>query len=143
MADPGRHVHLVSGSRAEDVGYQTAADTALLCAEARIDYRLIGGLSVSLIHAAQRAPGEVPPRLTADVDLGADDRMVAESGLDVRLLRRGYRMTHGNRFVKEEGGMGACHRHPDSHSGRSAAQQCRMRSADRRCGAWPPTRAVH
>lgn len=51
------------------------------------------------------APGEVLSRQTADADLGAEDHIVAESGLDVRLLGQGYRRTEGNRFVKGEGDL--------------------------------------
>lgn len=105
MSEPVRHAHLASASLAEDAGYQTAADIALLCAELGIQYRLIGGLAVALIHAAHGAPGEVPSRQTADADLGAEDHIVAESGLDVRLLGQGYRRTEGNRFVKGEGDL--------------------------------------
>ena len=103
MADSGLRVHLASGSRAEDAGYQTAADIALLCAQAGIEYRLIGGLAVSLIHAAHGSPGDLPARQTADADLGAEDHAVAARGLDALLLEQGYRQTQGNRFVKGEG----------------------------------------
>ena len=103
MADSGLRVHLASGSRAEDAGYQTAADIALLCAQAGIEYRLIGGLAVSIIHAAHGAPGDLPTRQTADDDLGAEDHAVAARGLDALLLEQGYRQTQGNRFVKGEG----------------------------------------
>ena len=103
MADSGLRVHLASGSRAEDAGYQTAADIALLCAQAGIEYRLIGGLAVSLVHAAHGSPGDLPARQTADADLGADDHAVAASGLDALLLEQGYRQAQGNRFVKGDG----------------------------------------
>lgn len=103
MSDLSRQVHLTSGSLAEDVGYETAMDIAFLCGELGIEYRLVGGLAISLIHAAHGSPGEVPPRQTADADLGAEDRVVAESGLDVTLLGNGYHQTEGNRFVKGEG----------------------------------------
>lgn len=103
VAEQDQHVQLASGSLAEDSGYRTAADIALLCGDLGVPYRLIGGLAVSLIHAAHGAPGDVPPRQTADADLGAEDHVVAEGGLDVRLLSQGYRQTEGNRFVKGEG----------------------------------------
>lgn len=103
MADSGLRVYLASGSRAEDAGYQTAADIALLCAQAGIEYRLIGGLAVSLVHAAHGSPGDLPARQTADADLGADDHAVAASGLDALLLEQGYRQAQGNRFVKGDG----------------------------------------
>lgn len=105
MAESVRRVHLASGSLAEDAGYHAAADIALLCAERGIEYRLVGGLAVALIHATHGAPGEVPPRQTADADLGAEGHIVAESGLDVGLLEQGYRRIEGNRFVKGGGDL--------------------------------------
>jgi hypothetical protein len=96
-------LNLVSGSLAEDAGYQAAADIAVVCADLGIEYRLIGGLASALIHAAHGAPGDVPPRQTADADLGADDLIVAAAGLKARLLAQGYRRSHGNRFVAGEG----------------------------------------
>lgn len=90
---------MVSGSRAEDAGYRTAADVALVAAQTNLAYRLVGGLAVSLLHAAHGSPGETRPRLTADADLGVDDKIVAEVGLAEVLRGLGYQQSEGNRFI--------------------------------------------
>lgn len=96
MADAARQVQLASGSRAEDAGYGTVADLSRLCSDLQIEYRLVGGLAVALIHAAHGSPGEVPARQTADADLGADENVVAESRLGTELQRQGYQQKEGN-----------------------------------------------
>lgn len=91
-----------STSRAEDAGYRAVHDIATMCAELQMDYRLIGGLSVALLYAAHGSPGSVPPRQTADADLGADHEVVAAAPVVRSLVARGYTKTAGNRFERGE-----------------------------------------
>ncbi|MCK0110547.1 hypothetical protein MWU75_00085 [Ornithinimicrobium sp. F0845] len=96
-------LHLASGSLAEDAGYLTSADIASVALGLGLDYRLVGGLAVSMLHAAHGSPGDVPPRQTADADVGMDHHIVTSDGLVQGLGELDYVQTEGNRFVKGAG----------------------------------------
>lgn len=91
---------LASTSRAEDAGYLALADVARVAGRLNADYRLIGGLSVSLLAATYRIT-DVPIRETADADLGARYEVVGNELLVGLLSELGYRRPGAsNRFVR-------------------------------------------
>jgi hypothetical protein len=90
---------LLSTSRATDAAYLAAADIADIAAELDVPYRLVGGNCVTLLVAAYQVTG-VPPRDTADADLGASYEVVGDPRLQASLLERGYARTAGNRFER-------------------------------------------
>ena len=96
-------VSLISGSAAEDASHRTAVDIAVAATQANLPYRLIGGLAVSILHAAFGSPGEVPHRLTADADLGVDDQILVGSDVGRVLEELGYTQVEGNRFIHGSG----------------------------------------
>ena len=64
-------VALVSTSRAQEAGYLAARDVQDLAERAGLQYRLVGGIAVSLLTWVHGAADRVPARDTADADLGA------------------------------------------------------------------------
>jgi hypothetical protein len=82
-------IELTSTSRAEDSGYHAVKDVAEIAAEISADYRLIGGHMVTMLVAARQVT-DVPPRETADADLGADFSVIADPALPRALRARGY-----------------------------------------------------
>lgn len=91
---------LSSPSRAIDAGHLAAADIAAVADAIGADYRLIGGNAISLLVWCHGASHLVPPRETADADLGAPPEVVAAPGLIGHLAGRGYRQEGGNRFLR-------------------------------------------
>jgi len=100
----GHAVELASASRASDGGFLAAADMAAVAGELDADYRLVGGMAVTLLVAAHGAAGLAPDRETADADFGAPAQVVADPRLVEALLRRGYVLHGGNRFRRQGGG---------------------------------------
>jgi len=84
-------------------GFLAAADMAAVAGELDADYRLVGGMAVTLLVAAHGAAGLAPDRETADADFGAPAQVVADPRLVEALLRRGYVLHGGNRFRRQEG----------------------------------------
>jgi len=67
----GRALELSSTSRASDAGFLAAVDLSAVARELDAEYRLIGGMAVTLLVAAHGASGLAPDRETADADFGA------------------------------------------------------------------------
>lgn len=93
------HLDLLSTSRSTDAAYLAAADIASVTAELDVPYRLVGGNCVTLLVAAYQVTG-IPPRDTADADLGVGYEVVADPRLPAALEGRGYQRTDGNRFER-------------------------------------------
>jgi hypothetical protein len=60
---------LLSTSRAQDAGYLAAHDVQVSCEAAALEYRLIGGISVTLLTWVHGVVDVVPARETADADV--------------------------------------------------------------------------
>lgn len=96
-------VHIISTSKAADLGYRALADVA--AAAQGHDYRIIGGHMVQLLLHAYPTP-EATERTTADADAGINRATAASQSLHGALIARGYRAEVGNRYVREEWGGG-------------------------------------
>jgi hypothetical protein len=94
-------LELVSTSRASDAGFLASADLSAVAKEMRADYRLVGGLAVTLLVAVHGATGLAPGRETADADFGAAPEVLAHPALLEGLRQRGYSRSGGNRFLRE------------------------------------------
>jgi hypothetical protein len=94
-----------STSAADDAALEGLRDLVEALGEA--DYRLIGGLALSLlIHAAATdVPAEVSRRSTADNDAALTEWVLAAAAIDESLRTRSYTRTAGNRWerVRESG----------------------------------------
>lgn len=96
-------VVLASTSRAGDAGYLAIRDLTTVVDSIDVDYRLVGGLSITILAALFGATG-VPVRETADADLGADFAVVGDRRLIDALTALGYeRPESSNRFIRELG----------------------------------------
>lgn len=62
-----RHVTVASSSNAEDAAWLAVADVARVATDLGVDYRLVGGNSVTLLVQVHDAATQVPGRATADV----------------------------------------------------------------------------
>lgn len=92
---------LRSGSRATDAGWLAAADIAAVAVALGAEYRLVGGLAITLIVHAFGAEAVAPARETADADLGVPFDVCADQRLVAALTDVGYRRIEGNRFRRE------------------------------------------
>lgn len=97
---PHQRLELVCASRAEDAGLLAAADLAGIASELGVPYRLLGGLSVTLLTWVHGVADRVPGRETADADFGAALDVIAGDRLPAALRGRGYHQVEGNRFVR-------------------------------------------
>lgn len=99
--DPVVHLDLLSTSRSTDAAYLAASDIADIAEELDVPYRLVGGNCVTLLVAAFKVEA-LPPRDTADADLGAGYDVVADPRLPAALEARGYIRISGNRFERTQ-----------------------------------------
>ncbi len=93
-----RPITLPSTGRAADAAYLAAADVAAIATQMQAEYRLIGGLAVTLLTVVHGVDHLVPGRETADADFGADHQVIGDPGLSIALTERGYERAAGNRF---------------------------------------------
>jgi hypothetical protein len=98
-----RRLTLASTSNAEDAAWLAVADVARVASSLSIDYRLIGGNSVSLLVHAHDAAAQVPSRATADADMGVSFEVCADPRLLPSLTALGYDRESGNRFIRAQG----------------------------------------
>lgn len=94
---------LRSSSRATDAGWLAAADIATIAARLGAEYRLVGGLAITLVVHAFGAEGVAPERETADADLGVPFDVCADARLLAELQAIGYTQHEGNRFRRQLG----------------------------------------
>jgi hypothetical protein len=101
--DPGGVVRvvLISTSRAQDAGYLAARDVQDLAERSGLQYRLVGGIAVSLLTWVHGVADRVPARDTADADLGATHQLLADLDVVNELRGTGYRQVAGNRFERD------------------------------------------
>ena len=99
MSGP-RRVTLASTSNAEDAAWLAVADVARVATDLGVDYRLIGGNSVSLLVHVHDAATQVPSRATADADMGVSFEVCADPRLFASLTTLGYDRESGNRFIR-------------------------------------------
>lgn len=100
---PAHLVSLLSVGRSSDAAYLAAADVARLAAELDVAYRLVGGNAVTLLTEVHQVTNLVPPRETADADMGLSYEVAADPRLLPGLLNAGYTQTAGNRFIRTLG----------------------------------------
>lgn len=96
-------LRLISTSAATDAGWLAAADIAMIAETIGAQYRLVGGLAVTLLVHALGADGVAPHRETADADLGAPMDVCADRALVGQLRDVGYAQVQGNRFARTVG----------------------------------------
>ena len=93
-------LQLKSTSRSDDAGHLAAWDLADIGKRLGVEYRLIGGLSVTLLTWAHGVTHLVPIRETADADFGASASVIGDPQLANILTERGYQRVAGNRFTR-------------------------------------------
>jgi hypothetical protein len=71
---------LIAASRAEEAGYLALADIARLAEQTGIDYRIVGGLMVSL-HVAASGMDDPVLRQTLDADMGVEQQVAGDPAL--------------------------------------------------------------
>jgi len=91
-------IALASTSRSGDAGYLATRDLAVIADALGLEYRLVGGVSVTLLTRVHGVADRVPERETADADFGADLATVGDARLSQALLDHGYRRVAGNRY---------------------------------------------
>lgn len=94
---------LASTSRATDAGWLAAADIHTITAGLDVQYRLIGGLAVTLLVHEHGADGLAPQRETADADLGVSVETCGDRRFLPALLSAGYAQVQGNRLERATG----------------------------------------
>lgn len=94
-------IHISSPSAATDAAWLAAADISSTAEAIGANYRLVGGLSITLLTHHAGVDLEVPARETADADLGVPHEVCADPRLLAGLTDRGYRLDGGNRFIRE------------------------------------------
>lgn len=93
-------LNVISMSNAADLGYLALSDVAIAAETIPYDdYRIVGGHMVQLLLHAYPTPGVVE-RSTADADTGIREAVAAGQDLHEQLLKRGYRATTGNHYVR-------------------------------------------
>lgn len=97
------HVTVASSSNAEDAAWLAVADVAEVATDLGVDYRLVGGNSVTLLVQVHDAATQVPGRATADADMGASFEVCADPRLVPALTALGYHRQSGNRFTRTQG----------------------------------------
>ncbi len=91
---------LIAASRAEEAGYLALADIARLAEQTGIDYRIVGGLMVSL-HVAASGVDDPVLRQTLDADMGVEQEVAGDPALVDGLEGLGYeRPESANRFIR-------------------------------------------
>jgi len=95
-------VRLFSASRSDDAGHLAARDLAVIARTLDVDYRLVGGLAVTLLTWVYGVSKQVPARETADADFGAQPQVVADERLLPALTASGYEQIEGNRLTRTE-----------------------------------------
>lgn len=92
---------LVAESQAQESGFLALADIASLAKETGIEYRIVGGLMVTL-HLAVSGADDPTTRQTLDADLGVTQQVAADPALVAGLERLGYeRPESANRFIRQ------------------------------------------
>jgi hypothetical protein len=99
MSETARRL-LTSASRSDDAGHLAANDLADIATSLEVDYRLIGGLSDTLLTWVYGVNQHVPSRETADADFGASPTVIGDARLLATLESRGYRQVAGNRLQR-------------------------------------------
>jgi hypothetical protein len=94
---------LASTSRATDAGWLAAADIDTMTAGLDVQYRLIGGLAVTLLVHVHGADDLAPQRETADADLGVSVETCGDERFLPALLSAGYAQVQGNRLERATG----------------------------------------
>ena len=93
---------LSSPSAATDSAWRAAFDISQIAAQLGVKYRLVGGISVTLLTHHYGVDDQLPARETADADMGAPHYVCADDGLVAALSERGYARVEGNRFVRKD-----------------------------------------
>jgi len=94
-------LELVAQSQAQEWGFLALADTASLAKETGIEYRVVGGLMVTL-HLAVSGADDPTSSQTLDADLGVTQQVAADPALVDGLEGLGYeRPESANRFIRE------------------------------------------
>lgn len=95
-------LHLASASAATDAAWLAAADVAAIAAGLGVEYRLIGGIAITLLVHHHQVDHLVPARETADADMGVGFDVLADDALPGALRRAGYTAENSNRFVRDD-----------------------------------------
>ena len=94
-------LELVAESQAQESGFLALADIASLATETGIEYRVVGGLMVTL-HLAVSGADDPTARQTLDADLGVTQQVAADPALVAGLEGLGYeRPESANRFIRQ------------------------------------------
>ena len=94
-------LELVAESQAQESGFLALADIASLAKETGIEYRVVGGLMVTL-HLAVSGADDPTSRQTLDADLGVTQQVAADPALVAGLEGLGYeRPESANRFIRQ------------------------------------------
>ena len=101
MSQP-RALRLTSASAATDAAWLAAADVATIAAGLCVDYRLIGGIAITLLVHHHQVDHLVPARETADADLGVGFDVLSDDALPEALRRAGYSAEESNRFARDD-----------------------------------------
>lgn len=101
MSEPAA-LHLTSTSAATDAAWLAAADVATIARELGVEYRLIGGIAITLLVHHHQVDHLVPARETADADMGVGFDVLADDALPEALRRAGYTAQESNRFVRQD-----------------------------------------
>lgn len=72
---------LSSPSAATDSAWRAAFDISQIAAQLAVKYRLVGGISVTLLTHHYGVDDQLPARETADADMGAPHYVCADDGL--------------------------------------------------------------
>lgn len=125
---------LSSTSAATDAAWLAAADVSAIAHELGAEYRLIGGIAISLLVHHHGVGAGVPDRDTADADMGVPFEVLSDDRLPGALLAHGYAPLESNRFRRSH----PRHRCPRAVVGGAARHQPAARIALRRRGARTP-----
>ncbi len=101
MSEP-TSLHLTSASAATDAAWLAAADVATIAAGLGVDYRLIGGIAITLLVHHHHVDHLVPARETADADMGVGFDVLSDEALPEALRRAGYSAERSNRFARAD-----------------------------------------
>ncbi|MBK5248245.1 MAG: hypothetical protein JJE50_02240 [Actinomycetales bacterium] len=97
-------IAMLSPSAATDAAWLAAADIASTAAAIGANYRLVGGISITLLTHHFEVDDQVPARETADADMGLPREVCADPELISAMVDRGYSRDGGNRFVRAHPG---------------------------------------
>lgn len=89
---------LSSMSAATDAAWLAAADVSAIAHGLGAEYRLIGGIAISLLVHHHGVGAGVPDRDTADADMGVPFEVLSDDRLPGALLAYGYSPVESNRF---------------------------------------------